>query len=399
MGLGQMEKTKRIMWMSDSPTVHTGYGTVTRQVTKRLAKKPNYDVTCIGWQTHGMPMRYNFDKSRTKIDEVHDTNLVRCVTSGTEPFGRQLLQTHLKNYKPHIFTVLCDSFMVGYLANQSLAPAKFAMYFPSDGVPLPMGSELVFKKADYLIAMAKFGKKQAEDAGYSDVRYIPHGYDKNLYFQLSEERKKTIKRAYGLNNTFVFGYVGRNQGRKNYPHLFRSFAKFVKDKQNCILWLHCDPMDSAGSNLYNLVKKYHLEGLVRFTPNIRWFDNLPEESMKNIYNLFDVHVSATTGEGFGIPTIEAMACGTPNIITNFTTSKELVEGHGWLVDVRDTIDGTYEVERAFVDTDHMVEQMNEAYYNHKLREEYSKKGLDFVKQFEWDKVYPLWEKFYEEALE
>ena len=46
--------------------------------------------------------------------------------------------------------------------------------------------------------------------------------------------------------------------------------------------------------------------------------------MANLYNCMDVFVLPTAGEGFGIPTVEAMACGVPICVTNYTTGYELI---------------------------------------------------------------------------
>jgi len=52
---------------------------------------------------------------------------------------------------------------------------------------------------------------------------------------------------------------------------------------------------------------------------------LTEEGMANLYNMMDVFVLPTAGEGFGIPTLEAMSCGVPICVTNYTTGWELVK--------------------------------------------------------------------------
>tara|TARA_R110000772_G_scaffold95780_4_gene194116 strand:- start:60 stop:680 length:621 start_codon:yes stop_codon:yes gene_type:complete len=52
---------------------------------------------------------------------------------------------------------------------------------------------------------------------------------------------------------------------------------------------------------------------------------LSEEGMANLYNCMDVFVLPTAGEGFGIPTLEAMSCGVPICVTNYTTSYELIK--------------------------------------------------------------------------
>lgn len=58
--------------------------------------------------------------------------------------------------------------------------------------------------------------------------------------------------------------------------------------------------------------------------NLEKGEHPDDDGMVDIYNMMDVHALPTGGEGFGIPTVEAMACGVPNVITNYTTGYELV---------------------------------------------------------------------------
>ena len=62
----------------------------------------------------------------------------------------------------------------------------------------------------------------------------------------------------------------------------------------------------------------------------------PDAYMVNAYSAMDCHVLVSMGEGFGIPTIEAQACGTPVITSEWTASGELCFG-GWKVSKRDAI--------------------------------------------------------------
>jgi glycosyltransferase involved in cell wall biosynthesis len=67
---------------------------------------------------------------------------------------------------------------------------------------------------------------------------------------------------------------------------------------------------------------------------------LDKEQMARLYQISDFHVSATGGEGFGIPSLEAMACGLPIILPDNSTGPELIGGErGWLVDNATTIIG------------------------------------------------------------
>jgi len=67
--------------------------------------------------------------------------------------------------------------------------------------------------------------------------------------------------------------------------------------------------------------------------------------------LFDVYVNGTSGEGFGIPTIESMATGTPVIITDYTTGPEIIKDTGWIIPCNDYVVGEWNIKRGLIDID------------------------------------------------
>jgi glycosyltransferase involved in cell wall biosynthesis len=324
-------------------------------------------------------------------------------------FGGDKLGFYLRKYNPDLLWVLCDMFMIPYIINMDLGPTKFLMYFPSDGAPLVETDrnigKMVLEKAHIRVAMSKWAQEQAKQVGIEDCIYLPHGIEIDNFRPLD---KMKVKQAWSqrlgidLVNNFVLGTVSRYQGRKAVPELIKIFAEFAKDKPDVVLVLSMDPKDPAGGagiDLRNLFKRYKIENKVVFS-GTSMEEGLTKEEMAQLFNTFDLHVLATTGEGFGIPTLEAMACGVPSVITDFTTSSELVKGRGELVPLSTTITGTYQVERAFVDKKAFVEKLNKLYNDRELIKKYSKRSVKFAQGFDFEtKIFPMWLKLFREILE
>lgn len=117
--------------------------------------------------------------------------------------------------------------------------------------------------------------------------------------------------------------------------------------------------------------------------------------MNEIYNIMDVFLLLTTGEGFGIPIIEAMACEIPVLTTNYTTGPEIVEENmaGELVNVSDEILGGWHVDRAIPDIKDAAEKIIKFYNNPELRKEYGKNGRAAVlNYYSWDKISKKWDR-------
>jgi glycosyltransferase involved in cell wall biosynthesis len=146
-----------------------------------------------------------------------------------------------------------------------------------------------------------------------------------------------------------------------------------------------------------------------------------EEEMVDIYNMMDVFALPTAGEGFGIPTLEALACGKPVVITNYTTSYELIKAEdpytcdpplwpqgkeaqngrdhlieddwsdrGCLVPYKDMWWDTPQraaPQRGIVSEVAMAEAFSEYYHNPKKRLEHGKNARDFALEFyDWNTV-------------
>ena len=117
--------------------------------------------------------------------------------------------------------------------------------------------------------------------------------------------------------------------------------------------------------------------------------------MNEVYNAMDIFYLGTSGEGFGIPIIEAMSCGIPVLATDYTTTWELVERtrSGEAVKASEEILGTWNVGRAIVDVDDSAQKIIKLYKDAQLRKEYGLNGRAAVlKEYSWPVVAAQWDE-------
>jgi len=93
----------------------------------------------------------------------------------------------------------------------------------------------------------------------------------------------------------------------------------------------------------------------------------------------------TRGEGFGVPLIEAQACGTPVIVTDFTAPSDLV-GAGWKIPITGKIYTPMNSYFAEPDVDAAVDALEEAYELYKTKKMEPEKAREFAKEFDFDAV-------------
>jgi glycosyltransferase involved in cell wall biosynthesis len=395
----------RVGILSDSPFFPTGYSNQSRQIANILSK----DGIEVFYFAHGY-MGANIEPGT--IIEGGERFNYKIIGGGKEPYFKDVLPYYTKMYNIDVLFILLDTFMLyPWFLNWDLTPAKVIFYYPSDGGSgMPLGCEQILRKVHKAIAMAKFGQIQVQDMYGIQTGHIPHGVDSNLFKPLSDNEKQQLKAKWGLQGKFVIGSVFRNQGRKMADRMIKSFALFAKSAPNAILFLHTDPNDNAQVfPIQALVQRYNLENRVIYT-GMTFFNGFPIDKMNEIYNIMDVFLLTTSGEGFGIPIIEAMAAGIPCLVTDYTTSRELISTYnsGLVIDLigtnndenpavheneilEGTITGSWAVERGMSSNKDTASKLLYLYQNPQIIKQMGINGRNAVLNvYDWKVVGKQW---------
>ena len=126
---------------------------------------------------------------------------------------------------------------------------------------------------------------------------------------------------------------GVSPNRKAFGENILAFSMFAQMHDDVVLYLHTDASGSLGGiKLQELILSCGIkEHQYAFVDPYVLRNGISQETLATIYTAMDVLLATSYGEGFGIPTIEAQACGTPVIVSEFAASTELM-GDGWLVE-------------------------------------------------------------------
>ena len=272
---------------------------------------------------------------------------------------------------------------------------KWIQYAPQDGVP-PMGIwEQIYKMADQCVAMSDFGKDVFKRYYKMDIPRIWHGVDIDIF--KNEEKPKELK------DKFVVGNMNRNQPRKQPVRTIEAFAKFAKDKDDVLLHMQMDWNDEFGWPLQYFIQLYNVTGKVIAPQRV----GMPREQVAQVYNMWDLNLNATGGEGFGLTHIEGFACGLPSLACDYTTSKELIiDGkpgpRGSLINTADLLWQKMDVaavQRSLVDTEDFAKILNKYYYNRDLVREQGKHAREWVeKNCSWTVIGKQWNKLVNNVL-
>jgi glycosyltransferase involved in cell wall biosynthesis len=211
---------------------------------------------------------------------------------------------------------------------------KSMVYFPIDSEPRPVDLKIL-DFFDEVVTYTEYAKRVmtplTTPANAKRIRVIPHGCNTKDFYPLSEEEKLKAKLEIlgeGNEETFLFGTVNRNSARKDLGSLILGFATFKRNSQpNAVLYLHCNPLDEAGINVYRLCERLGLRiGVDVLVPkDFNENKGLETADLNRIYNAFDCFITTTTAEGWGLTVTEAMATKTLVVCPQHTSLSEITD--------------------------------------------------------------------------
>jgi len=225
------------------------------------------------------------------------------------------------------------------------------------------------KNADLWLAISENTRQDAiEWLGLPEDRVvnISGGVDPRFRpVKIDPTREANLRARYGLSRAFLL-YTGGIDPRKNVEGLVKAFSLLPRGlRQDYQLAIVCSIQEHDRRRLAELVRH---EGLL---PNDVVFTGfVPDEDLLALYNLCTLFIFPSLYEGFGLPPLEAMACGAPVIASNTSSLPEVV---GW--------------EKALFDPkrpEAIAERIYEALTDEDFREALRERGLEQAKRFSWE---------------
>lgn len=232
---------------------------------------------------------------------------------------------------PGLVFILCDTWTVNPAV---IRGAPVAMWTPVDCEPMGAGDRAVLERSGAApVAVSEFGRRMMRDAGMEPL-YIPHAVDLGVF---APADRAEARKALGFpESAFIIGFNGANSdsgpSRKAIPQQLRAFAAFRKNHKDALMALHTrmDGPDGA-VHIHELAARLGILDSLLFSDQVRYWEGaFPQEYLALFYSAADVLTATSFGEGFGLPLLEAQACGTPVVTSDHSAMRELC-GAGWLV--------------------------------------------------------------------
>lgn len=227
-------------------------------------------------------------------------------------------------------------------------------------------------KAKKILTVSEFSKKEIVNwlnCESEKVVVTYNGVDENFKVIKDNGKLVNIREKYELPQKFVL-YIGNLKPHKNISNLIKAIKNI---NQEIILVIN----GKVNEILDKIIEENHLEREIKF---IGYVD---DDDLPALYNLAELFVYPSLYEGFGLPPLEAMACGCPVITSNTSSLPEVVGDAGILVNP--------------YDVDEIAKAIDLILSNENLRNELKEKGLEQAKNFSWRKTAEGTLKVYEDV--
>ncbi|OGD65732.1 hypothetical protein A3F08_02940 [Candidatus Berkelbacteria bacterium RIFCSPHIGHO2_12_FULL_36_9] len=266
------------------------------------------------------------------------------------------------------------------LTIHDLTMIKFPKHRGSESIRHGKMLKKAAQNADYIIAVSVATKKDIVKLLHINeekIKVIYNGKD-NVFkpHKITEKEKKYLTEKYKFALPYIL-FLGTIEPRKNIANLLLAFDKFAHKNNKYYLIL----AGKKGWNTKEIEKVY--KGM-EYKNRVRFLDYVEQKDLPLIYNASDLFCYPSLYEGFGLPVLEAMACGTPVLTANISSLPEVGGSAAGYVDPKNT--------------DEIYQAITKILLNKNLLRKMKTEGIRQAKKFSWAKCAKETHQVYEEII-
>lgn len=306
-----MTKKIKILTLGDHPLYPTGVGIQTKNMIESVLDSGNFSVVSLaGASRHA--------DSTPQISETYGEDWKIFPVEG---YGnQQVLRSILRTEKPDILWMMTDPRYWEFLwqIEDEIRPLMPIVYYHVwDNYPTPTFNKRFYESNDVIVTISDVTKNIVNAVSPTVKTYhVPHAVDTSIYKKISDNdvarfRQQHLGEQY--DGKTIFFWNNRNTKRKQAASLvwwFKEFLDEVGHDKACLI-MHTNPKEPTGPDLEYVTNAAGLDnGQVLLSPA-----KYEPERMAMLYNMADCTINISDAEGFGLSTLESLACETPIIVT------------------------------------------------------------------------------------
>ena len=438
-----MKPKKRIFIANDASILDTGYGVYGKEIISRIHKSDKYEIAELGCYSDinnnaikNIPWKF-YPNAVTANDPRFD----QYKSNNINQFGLWRFNRCLVDFKPHIVFDVRDYWMYSY---QDVSPYRHHFHWlimpTTDSAPPKTEWLYTFKNAELIIPYTEWAKKVLYKYCGNKINLFPKianaGINPEEFYPVANKKDHKIK--YFGKDLNIVGLVMRNQKRKLIPDIFIAFKSFLEALKNSnqteiydktYLYLHTSYPEDNGWDLPSLLLEYGLLDKVYFTYKCKHCNHfapskfkagvtvcpkcntrlvmmsgptngLTTNDLNDIYNLFDIFIQYAICEGFGMPQVEAAACGIQLASVDYSAMTEIVENLNGIKIPVDRMFRELEInaDRAYPDNSFTAKVLYDFFVNTSQDTKDTNSKIireKCINMYTWDNVYKVWEEAFD----
>ena len=377
-----MTEKMKILTISDNPYSPSGVGMQTRYMIEALLDTGNYKVVSLaGAIKHA-------DYRPIKQEKYGED----WVTYPVNEFGTpEVVRALLANEKPDAVWIMTDPRFWEWLwmmENEIRANVPLVYYHVWDNYPYPNFNKFYYDSNDVIVSISKLTNDIVANVSPDvELHHIPHAVPTDIFCKRPIINPQIADFKEKAKDKVLFFWNNRNARRKHSGTLIFWFKEFLDSigKDKAMLVMHTEPKDPHGQDLEAILGELGLvNGEVMLSTQ-----KMGLEKFADLYNVADCTINISDAEGFGLTTLESLACETPIIVTMTGGLQEQVtDGKDWfgfgLEPVSKAVIGSQQVpyiyedrvsKQDFLDAMHKIYNMSD-----EERAELGRKGREHVLQ-------------------
>lgn len=432
-------RKKRILFCSEATFLNTGYATYAREILNYLNSTGKYDLAELASygerndpRSASIPWKYYGVAPNTEVEpKAEKEELEAFHSQPTNQFGEFIFENVCLDFKPDIVCDIRDFWMLDFVERSPFRPFfKWAIMPTVDARPQARQWIATYQSADACFTYSDWAGKIIQDQSGGKINYLGSSPPSAHPAYKPIEDKDGLRSNWGIDPDYkIIGTVMRNQRRKLYPDLFEAFKKFLDSSEDKKYYLYCHTSyPDLGWDIPELLQEHELSSHVMFTYVCRQTgkpfpslfkgavtespytgqygavltsvkNGVEYEDLSKIINLFDLYVQYANCEGFGLPQVEAAACGVPVMGTDYSAMESVLRKLGGIPIKPKALYKELETGclRAVPDNDLAAEKFKEFFSQPKSIRR--KVGFDtrraFEKHYQWDISGKKWEDYFD----
>jgi len=350
---------KKILIHSNHCKMFTGFGKHKKNLLSYLYKTGKYELI-------ELSNSLTWSSDATKLTPwkcvgslPDDQELIREIQKDPKrsqmlAYGSESIDKAIDEFKPDIYLGIEDIWgFNGYFEKPWWNKVNCIIHTTLDSLPILPDAVVAASKIKHYFVWASFAEKALHELGHNHVKTVRGSLDVDNFYKLPSDQVQKIRKVFNIDDSFIIGFVFRNQLRKSVPNLLDGFKLFCANNPSVKAKLLLHTHWAEGWDISRLLKEkniesekvlttyfckncnnYHINSFIGNgincpfckavktceTTNIK--NGVNEQQLNQIYNLMDVYCHPFTSGGQEIPVQEAKLTELITLVTNYSCGED-----------------------------------------------------------------------------